>query len=260
MPEPYEVTAARKITGLESSFRDMNTRESGYTMGDLIGSILGFPELRAFWPMSSVNESGNVLDISGQARTLTNNNAAARAVHRDLIPYVSFNGTTQYLSRADEAGLDITGALTIGQWIYFNNAAGASIEWGINKTGASGNFGYGVRRLATTGLPDFYISSTGSNYPGAAGTDALAAGTWYFLAGRFTPSTEIAVFTNKDKFVNTTSIPAAIFNSSAALAIGGSNGAAGLAGRASLGFVCAAALPDAQINYFFHMSRTLFGV
>lgn len=239
---------------------DLQARnEPNFAIANAVSTFLMLPELRGFWPFSSINENGAALDLSGQARTLTNNGAAPRAT-AGLVPYVSFNGTTQWYSRADEAGLDITGALTIGQWIYFNNAAGASIEWGINKTGASGNFGYGVRRLATSGLPDFYISSTGSNFPSAVGTDALAAGTWYFLAGRFSPSTEIALFVNQDKFVNTTGIPAAIFNSSAALAFGGSNRAAGLAGRGTLGFVCAAALPDAMIYNLFEQTRSAFGV
>jgi len=257
MPEPYEVTAARKITGLESSFRDVNTRESGYTMGDLIGSILGFPELRGFWPMSSVNESGNIMDISGQARTLTNNNAAARAVHNNLIPYVSFNGTTQYLSRADEAGLDITGALTLGGWVYYDAvAAGAA----MSKYNVTGNQrGYSLGTIAG-GVPQLTISSNGTATTVVNSGTAVTAATWHFFAGRFTPSSELALLFGKEKYTNTSSIPAAIFNSSAALAIGGINGGASLAGRASLGFICAAALPDAQINYFFHMSRTLFGV
>lgn len=258
MPERYEATAARKITGLESSFRDLNTRESGYTMGDLIGSVLGFPELRAFWPMSSVNESGNVLDLSGQGRTLTNNNAAPRAVHRDLIPYVSFNGTTQYLSRADEAGLDITGALTVVGWFYHNAVAAGAMISKYNTTGNQRGYSLGT---ITGGIPQLTVSSDGTATTVVnSGTDAVAAATWYFFAGRFTPSSELALFFNREKYVNTTSIPAAIYNSSAALMIGGINGGASLAGRTSIGLICAAALPDAQINYFFHMSRTLFGV
>jgi hypothetical protein len=258
MSERFEFTAARKITGLESSFRDMNTRESGYTMGDLIGSILGFPELRGFWPMSSVNESGNVMDISGQARTLTNNNAAPRAVHNNLIPYVSFNGTTQYLSRADEAGLDITGALTIGGWVYYNAVAAGAMITKYNTT--SSQRGYSLGTLAS-GVPQLTISSDGAAVTVVnSGSVSITAATWCFFTGRFTPSSELALFFGKEKYTNTTSIPAAIFNSSAALLLGGINGRASLAGRAALCFLCAAALPDAQINYFFHMSRTLFGV
>jgi len=261
MPERYEATAARKITGLESSFRDLNTRESGYTMGDLIGAVLGFPGLRAFWPMSSVNESGNVLDLSGQGRTLTNNNAAPRAVHRDLIPYVSFNGATQYLSRADEAGLDITGALTIGIWAC-PTAVGVN-QMVMCKDGATGQLAYHLQHTSSNVLR-FQISTDGSNIKQANSAVTYGANEWRFVVGRFTPSTELALFVNGEKYTNTTSIPATIFNSNSPLAIGvWPNGGAPqryFTGYKTLGFVCAAALPDAMINYFFHMSRTLFGV
>jgi len=39
--------------------------------GNVISMNLGFPDLRGYWPMTSINESGNVYDVSGQGRTLT---------------------------------------------------------------------------------------------------------------------------------------------------------------------------------------------
>jgi len=258
MPEQWEVSAVRHISAAEKQIRDMNVRESGYTMGDAIGCVLGFPELRGFWPTSSVNESGNVMDLSGHGRTLTNNNAAPRAVYRDLIPYISFNGTTQYLSRANETGLQITGALTIGCWCYYNSvAAGAMIS---KYNTASNQRGFSLGTI-TGGYPQLTISSNGTATAVVnSGSDAISATTWLFCAGRFTPSSELALFFNGKKYTNTTSIPAAIYNSSAGLLIGGANAAASLAGRGALGFVCAAALPDALINHYFNITRTLFGV
>jgi hypothetical protein len=38
--------------------------------GNIVSMNLQYPGLRAYWPMSSVDENKNVYDISGQGRTL----------------------------------------------------------------------------------------------------------------------------------------------------------------------------------------------
>jgi len=39
--------------------------------GNIISMNLGYPALRAYWPMTSLDETDSVYDISGQGRTLT---------------------------------------------------------------------------------------------------------------------------------------------------------------------------------------------
>lgn len=39
--------------------------------GNIISMTLGYPGLRGYWTMSSIDEDGNALDISGQGRTLS---------------------------------------------------------------------------------------------------------------------------------------------------------------------------------------------
>lgn len=259
MSEQFEMTVARKLTRGQRDLAELASHESGYTMGDAIGCALGFPELRGFWPMSSIDESGNARDLSGQGRTLTNNNASPRAVHRDLIPYVSFNGTTQYLSRADEAGLDITGALTIMGWMYMTNVTGAR-PW-ISKYNVTGNqAAYGMLYSSTTTKMEMRVSTDGSTIVTAPSSLAPITGAYFFAAGRFTPSTELAMFINNTKDAITAGIPASIFNSNAAFEIGRINALNLLVGRAALCAVCAAALPDALILHYFNITRTLFGV
>lgn len=41
--------------------------------GNIVSMNLGYPGLRGYWPMSSIDENDDVYDISGQGRTLTNN-------------------------------------------------------------------------------------------------------------------------------------------------------------------------------------------
>ncbi len=41
--------------------------------GNIVSMNLGYPGLRGYWPMSSVDEDGLVYDLTGQGRTLTSN-------------------------------------------------------------------------------------------------------------------------------------------------------------------------------------------
>lgn len=41
------------------------------TWGDIVSMNLGYPGLRGYWTMSSVDENIDVYDISGQGRTLS---------------------------------------------------------------------------------------------------------------------------------------------------------------------------------------------
>jgi len=227
---------------------------------DLISSFLALPELRGFWPMSSVNESGNALDVSGQGRTLTNNAATPRAIYNALVPYFDLNGTTQYLSRADEAGLDITGALTFGGWFWFDTAA-TSIEACLGKrnTGVD-QLSYYLRRLAS-GTINFEISNNGvlpvENVSSAA---AVGVATWVLLVARFIPSTEIAVFVNELKATFATGF-GAIFSGTAPLAAGADNaGTSFFNGRLGPIFICADDLPDDLIRSLYARTRGAFDV
>jgi hypothetical protein len=136
---------AESVENLSTAFP--RRAETSFAWGNAISYYLGLPGLRAFWPMSSVNETGNVYDLSGQGRTLTNNNAATFGVY-GLQSYATFNGVNQYLSRADEAGLDITGELTMGCWIRFHaNATQRNI---MGKRGAlAATLAYYVRKQTT---------------------------------------------------------------------------------------------------------------
>jgi hypothetical protein len=85
------------------------------------------------------------------------------------------------------------------------------------------------------------------------------ANSWGWIVGRFTPGTELAIWVNETKTVNTTTIPASIFSGTSPFHIGNGDGNA-LDGAVSLQFLCASALSDAVINSLFHQTRAMFGV
>jgi hypothetical protein len=226
----------------------------------LIDPFLSLPELRGFWPMSSVNESGNVLDLSGQARTLTNNGSAARAVYGDLVSYFDLNGSGQYLSRADEAGLDITGAITVLGWFRMDTASASAGLFGKWTDGTQA--GYLLYYDNFFGNLRFALSSagTGGSSVSVAGPTP-SVGAWYFIAGRLTPSVRYSITVNGTVYSTTTSVPASIFNNTAALEIGAYNGAANyLNGQVGPCALCATDVSNTQCDFVFGRTRGAFGV
>lgn len=224
------------------------------------------PMLRGFWPMSAVTGAGNAYDQSGGLTLTYNGNPTFN--YSALVPYLDFDGTGDYLSRADEAALDILGSesyaasaiqgLTMGCWVYFDNTARA--EYYMAKWGGSGQRSYLLDVSGADALT-FNVTSDGSTVTTVTSATARTASTWRHMVGRFDPSTELAIFTNGVKASNTTSIPAAIFNSTAAFGIGG-DGAGGnlLDGRVALPFLCAGYLSDEIIKALYQESRIAMGV
>lgn len=237
--------------------------EVGY---DFVSPFLGLPGLVGFWPMSSVQRStGNVYDLSGQARTLTYNGNPTFNIYNNIVPYIDLDGTGDYLSRADETDLDILGTeswaavpgLTMGGWFYPTTT---NFEHVIGKfTGSGNNKSY--RIVNNSGTWTVQISTDGSTTFSKDGV-VTSANTWEFVVLRFVPSTSLDIFNNITQNSNTVAVPASIFNSAAAFIIGSepivlTND---FTGRASLCFLCANALPDALISSLFQATRGLFGV
>lgn len=255
MSEPFEVTVVRRLTRLERQVANLAVAENGFTMGDVIGTLQMFPELRGFWPLSSVNESGNLLDLSGQGRTLTNGGTTPRALLNNIVPYATLNGASQYFSRADEAGLDITGNLTLGAWFYINTTGTRVL---MSKENGAGNRSFQL--YTTTTKLNGWVSTDGTATALETTTGDYAAATWQLVAMRFTPSTEIAVFKNLVKETNTVGIPATIFNGNGSFYIGRNSGGSYLPGRVALPFLCAGLVPDSLLARFYEVSRGFFGV
>ena len=232
------------------------------------------PGLRGFWPMSSFNENGDAYDLSGQGRTLTYNGNPTYN-YSSLIHYIDLDGTGDYLSRTDEAGLDILGTesyvagaaqgLTLGGWFYFKVFPAFPTCLGKHD-GVGGNQRSYVIWIDTGAgnVPVMVVSSNGT----AVGqvtvlhTTGLVVDTWYFIVGRFVPSTSLTIFLDGSGVSNAAGIPASIFNSTTAFMIGARSvpPASFLNGQASLCFLCAAALSDSIISALFQQTRAIFNV
>lgn len=222
------------------------------------------PGLRGFWPMSSRDNAGATYDLSGQGRTLTLGGSTVYS-WSGLIPRAAFvAGTSDYLYRNDEAGLDIIGneafeghpGLTIGGWFYPSVVADSGL---MSKWYNTGNQEAYLLRKTATNTIYFAVTTDGSTIV-PINTSPVTVNAWNFIVGRFTPSTELATFSNGAKQAVVAGIPATIFNSNEAFAIGRYNRANYYTGSASFCFLCGAALSDTWINTLYHLSRPLFGI
>ncbi len=255
--------------------------ESNFGLVNALAAYMMIPGLRGLWAMTSLDDANPYIkDYSGQARGLTFN-GTPRLGYTNLQSYLIFDGLGDYLTRADEAGLDLLGTtaqvvlaqrgVTWGSWVNFDVAAGANRECILAKWNVTGDQrSYEIRREAATGVAVANISSNGTaaNVFAASGSIATIASQWYFVCGRFQPSTEVALFANDvsaysdlQKYVNVTGIPAAIFNSTASLTVARRTNAADyLDGNVGISFISCAYLSDDFIETLFEISKALFDI
>jgi len=243
--------------------------ESGFAWRTACSTFQALTGLRGFWPMSALSSTGAAYDQSGNGRTLTYNGAPTYDFD-GLAPYIRFGGAG-FLSRADEAGLDILGTeayvgtpgLTMGGWFRpedIANGQAVMTKW----SAAAGNYSYNLAArgdLANDPVV-FTISSTGANSASVTSTVGYAANTWYFFAARFDDAkagAELAVWVNSTQTTAATAF-AAIFNGNADLRIANDMAGNTFTGRASLCFLCAAALPDATVWAIHQHTKALFKV
>ncbi|KKM02127.1 hypothetical protein LCGC14_1787550 [marine sediment metagenome] len=224
--------------------------------------------LRGSWPLSSFNEAGNAYDMSEQGRVLTYNGNPVYN-YEGLIPYLDFDGTGDFLSRADEAGLDIIGTetfvaaaargLTIGGWFAFDNLTRE--EALIGKWNTTGNQRSYILEKMATDFVRFAVSVDGTAETVVNDTVAVTTTDWFFAVGRFDPSAAMTLFINGRTIVGGAG-PATINNSNAQLNIGAhNNGAASLLdGKASMNFLCAAQLSNTIIDAMFEQTRSMYGI
>lgn len=259
---------SRRLIREDKRLEKLETKEGPGASQVAISAFSLLPQLRGLWAMNAVDDGGDVFDFSEQDRVLTYNGNPTFNVD-GLAPYIELDGVGDYLSRGDEAGLDILGTesfvhadiqgLTFGGWYWFDDALG-NLETLISKWGGAGQFAYRLVRLAANGFIRLNVSTDGAALVNATSTIAPAIDTWFFAVGRFIPSTELAVFLNYTQYTNIVGVPASIFNSNGDLQIGATNAGARLTGRASISFLCAAALSDTIIRTIFQSTRALYGV
>lgn len=215
--------------------------------------------------MSAVDANGKAIDLA-QGFDLTNQNAALFAF-LNLAACIDLNGTNQYLSYADNAHFDILGTesyvasdvrgLTMGGLFYIDDFDATNGEGLIGKDGAAGQRSYVLYNL--NGTLKFAVSPDGTigNQVEVSSSETVSEGKLFFVVVRFKPGIELAIFVNGKKTVNTTNVPASIFNSAANFEIGRmkADNAYCLNGYAAHGFLCCEALSDMAIKVLIQWTK-----
>jgi hypothetical protein len=220
--------------------------------------------------MSGVDENASAMDFAAQStpRILASNGNLTYN-YDGLVPYVALDGTGDFLSRPDEAGLDIIGTetyvaaavrgLTFGGWFYVTTFG--ALDGYIGKTAPAPfpNLSYAIfQNGATPAVPRFEVYVAAATTIDSSVT--MVVDTWYFIVGRYTPSTSLSIFVNDTRDDQLAAVPAAINNSGSPFEIGRFIAANYLAGRASMCFLCAASLSNSIINALYQSTRGMFGV
>jgi len=259
--------------GYIRSLQDQQDQDRGVaggpTIAEYVSTFSNLPGLRGLWYPGSMDQTGAVYDQSGQGRTLTYNGNPIASYHAtQLVPRIFLDGTGDYFSRADEAGLDVLGTetynssayrgLTLGGWFLPTNVTGARTF--MSKWTAAGNLRSWLLAMNGTTI-SAYVSSNGTAVTQIDSTVAATISKAHFVCLRYSSFfTELAVFVNGTKTFMSTA-PASIFNTSAALQIGATNvGTELFIGNWHMSFMCAIVLNDQHLKTLFTRTRLFFGV
>jgi len=176
--------------------------------------FIGLPGLLGYWPMSIVDFLGNAKDHSGASSDLAR--IGAPTFNYDGDSYVQCGVATDYLAGSTSAqtviGTEVWMAsglrgLTLGGWFKIDVVPTLTSGL-VTKGGGTPNRGYELI-LDTSNQPTFTVSIDGTATVQVLGS-AIGVASWVFIVGRFTPSSELALFIDQVKTTNTTSIPATI--------------------------------------------------
>lgn len=214
--------------------------------------FIQLPGIEGYYPMSIANGSGQGINHTGAGDPLTQTGVVP--IGFDGNAYRQLGSGTNYLHAASAYGLTgtetfISSSLrgfTIGGWFWVNSSPATEAGL-ISRDGSPGQRGYNVNWKSANN-PQLVISVDGTATT-LVDAPVSTLSEWHFIVGRFIPSTEIAVFVDGDKTVNTTSIPASCFVSSQQFEVGRyrNSGVRIIHAKCRDVFICRSALTDAQI-------------
>lgn len=257
----------RGINALGKRMGVQEAKTTGPSLGEFYGQWQGAPGLRGLWLAGSADQTGAMYDYSGQGRTLTYNGNPVLNIYNSLVPYWGYDGTGDFHSRADEAGLDVLGTegyvggtvkgLTLGGW-FWSDVLGTRHTLISKGSGVAAATNFFLEKNAADTIT-FWVSD-GVTFTTVISTTPLLANTWYYVCARYAPSALLQVTVNGETTTNTTTIPAALVNSASAFNIGAlAGGAPLLIGRCAAAYLAAMYWPDNLSMDMYMRSRSLFG-
>ena len=266
---------AEMVDLLRAYFQDRN--EPNFAMRAAVSPFFAFPGLRGLWRAGNRNGVANLVDLSGQSRTLTDNNTVVTGVTGNILTRDNFDGTNQFYSRADEAGLSITGlethmgptrrGLCFGWWCYPDTRPGAVVGLMTKWITATNNRSY-MLTINAGNMFAVSISNLGTaNDANATWATAIPAvpDRWWFVCADYDPSNYLRLYVgdslgNFGYVADTTGIPASIFDGTAPLELGryNANNANCFDGKYSVAWLASGLVGESLIRMAWEQTRSFY--
>ena len=235
--------------------------EANFAFAKAPGAINMIPGIAGSWLMSS-RGSTTIPDNTGLGMALTQNGSPAVG-NIGIAQYMIFDGNNDYLSRTSEANILPSTNFALGGWFYFSATGARAL---MAKWTASFGAIYQFRLYKHTDETiHLGISTDGlTETQAVASTETITLNTWYYIAGFYKGSSELAVCVNKNWYSNVTAIPASISAVTPAFTIGAYSGTSPtyFSGRGMLFWLSMrfSDMPRATINTVYENTRALLGV
>ncbi len=139
----------------------------------------------------TLNVDGEVEDFTENERHFTVAGAPTLGISEGDAPFIRLNGTTDYFTIPQTAWNSLTGAFTF--FLAYRKVASFGTAVLAGSNGGSGARRWYVTMNATAANPTFNLSGDGTSNVAAAIT-GTALDTWYVLAARYIPSTEVKLW------------------------------------------------------------------
>ena len=221
-----QIRNADLVDLLRADFQHRN--EPNFAMRAAVSPLFAFPGIRGIWRAGNRDANADLMDLSGQGRTLADNNTVETGVVNNTLTRDDFDGTNQFYDRADEPGLSITGTethlvaaqrgLCFGLWCYPDARPGASVGLFAKWVSATHNRSF-ILSITAANVFGVTISNAGAaSDASAVWATAIPAVSdrWWFVCGDYSPSAYLRLYIgdslgNFGYVADTTGVPAAIF-------------------------------------------------
>ena len=257
----------KELESLRGNVNRGRKAEIPISLGSYLSDFLALPHLRGFWPGSSFYQGATLFDVTGQARHLASTGTTMQALlYNDLIPYLDFTAANNdYLTRSDEAGLDITGAITLGGWCWWDAAGipGVTNRPFITKEPTTTYSPYQIYMEDAASqrvVARFSDSDAGTNIVTPVTTGAVSLSAWHCVIADCVPGGTARLTVDGVEYTASAAALASLYNSSGAFEIGRGFGTHLLDGRAAFCFLCANVLPANMKDVLWKRGKILFGV
>jgi len=237
----------------------------------LSAGLLDIPNIQACWiPSSTYIGSGAAIqqpEPVGQHVLAVNAGATVNLEQNSkLYEAACWNlasASSQYLSRAHENALVpiAPGNFSFGVWINPTTLPSVGNTMGVigKGTDAPANRAWLVF-FGNLGRADFRVYNAGGVNTDVVSDVVMTTGSWYFIQCRLQGSTEMAIFVNGKKNVNTTSIPAAARNTTSEFSIGRWDAANYLNAKVGAAYLSGSVLSDKTMIAIYNRTRIFYGV